>query len=200
MRSVGRMVTLVAAIAAITLRAGPAPACSGFDSVISVPYSELIGLADRIVLATLVDAVSVEPDIPEQPEPLSVDKMLKLVEKGQSTHMYRFSVKGTLKGESKEHVTIEIVGRSHQSESSDFDEHTDYRFWLDNGGRLGVEADCSLRPGFEKGQDYLLILANERHRKSFELILSPNDAWLKEVRRVLAVSRLASENHALLRE
>ena len=159
--------------------------------MVSVPYSALIASAEQIVLATLVDVVVVEPDvIPERPEPLTREEMLDLVKQDQVSHTYRFAVREVIAGGKKKELSIETVGVSHHASDSDFDRHTDYRFWLDNGGRLGIESDCSLKPTFELGRDYLLVLGGERHRKGFELVVSRMTAWLSEVRRVVAIQGL----------
>lgn len=65
----------------------------------------------------------------------------------------------------------------------DFSAHHDQTFWRGDGGRLGINGDCSvIDPAFIPGKSYLILLGVKPDVKQFEQIGASGDRWLEFVR------------------
>ena len=58
-------------------------------------------------------------------------------------------------------------------------------------GRAFYDSACQLAVGFSTGQQYL-VFRDSFHPKGYELIVSPDDAWLKTVRNLVKSQSVAS--------
>ena len=66
---------------------------------------------------------------------------------------------------------------------TDFSAHHDKTFWRGDGGRLGINGDCSvIGPAFTPGKSYLILLGIKPDVKQFEQIGGRGDRWLEFVR------------------
>lgn len=66
---------------------------------------------------------------------------------------------------------------------TDFSAHNDQTFWRGDGGRLGINGDCSvIGPAFTPGKNYLMLLGAKPDVKQFEQIGERGDRWLEFVR------------------
>lgn len=68
---------------------------------------------------------------------------------------------------------------------TDYNQHTDERFWGNHFGRSPNDTDCEIHPSFSVGAIFLVFLEQPYHIKSFELIIRTHgdqkDVWLKWV-------------------
>jgi hypothetical protein len=80
---------------------------------------------------------------------------------------------------------------------TDYNHHTDERFWGNHFGRSPNDTDCKIRPSFSVGAIFLVFLERPYHIKSFELIIRTHgdqkDAWLKWVEDQVHLENTASE-------
>lgn len=68
---------------------------------------------------------------------------------------------------------------------SDFNGHRDIAFWDQGLTRQWNDTDCMMRPLFEPGETYLLII-DHPHWRAYELVRREDDLWLQAVRNLLA--------------
>lgn len=74
-----------------------------------------------------------------------------------------------------------------------FEAHTDPEFWNGRDGRLGVNPDCTvMRPAFNVGRRYLVLLGIAPDLKQFEEVAAERDRWLAHVERRLGPGRSPS--------
>lgn len=145
------------------------------------PYSELISSANAIYLAKLRNKEDFEEyiNVPKKVR----EKLPSYGNQKRNFTRYSFEITESIYGDKKDEILLEYLASQYES-GGDFDSHTDYRFWLDNNGRLKLRRDCNLDYSFEIGKVYLLILTNSAHVKMFEKIESMGDPWLIEVKRI----------------
>jgi hypothetical protein len=112
--------------------------------------------------------------------------------KGRPSVKYTFATLEALKGAPAPEFSLEVwLWYPHASSgpADDFDHHRDPA-WRMNGGRVGeVDPDCEVSPRFELGARYLLFVEKPWHVLGFEQISAGDDAWLAEVRRLIAERR-----------
>lgn len=105
--------------------------------------------------------------------------------------IYEFAVLEDLKGHGRKKIYFYIDEReSGYVEDSDFNGHSDFKFWKDRGGRLRYGSDCDLDYNFVRGSRYLALLGGEYGVKSFETVNDEKDEWYLEVKNKLRYIRL----------
>ncbi|WII72745.1 hypothetical protein QJS83_02530 [Bdellovibrio sp. 22V] len=91
-----------------------------------------------------------------------------------------FKVIERIKGKKRE--KFQVPALITEETGTDFKAHTLESFWSKSGGRGQIEPSCEIVPNFQKGKKYLVFLDKPYHLKSFELIETDGDVWLKKVR------------------
>jgi hypothetical protein len=131
------------------------------DWKVLVKRTNDIALAEVIEVTTVGQAVAIDP---------------------QGNTIYKLKVIETLKG--KADPTFNLVGDiTDAGQDTDFSKHKSKSFWnRGSAGRSPIRPDCVIPPTFKKGERYLVFLTKPYHFKSFELIKSDGDEWLKKVR------------------
>lgn len=98
---------------------------------------------------------------------------------------YSFHVDEVLKGEPKHQLLIEVNNALPGALKLDI-RHDVLRFWLDKQyGAVNVDSDCKIRPSFNLGYQYILVLSENATVKSYEFVASVDNKWLKFVRNQL---------------
>lgn len=156
-------------------------ACLTANGNLYKPYSELIGNADAIYLVKLRNKEDFKEDI-DIPKKV-IEKLPSYESQKRTFTRYSFEIMESIYGEEKDEIRLEFLAPLYNSDEN-FDNHTNYRFWLDHNGRLKLRSDCSLDYSFELGEVYVLILSNHAHVKMYEKIKSKDDPWLVEVKRI----------------
>jgi len=75
------------------------------------------------------------------------------------------------------------------SNEETFDDHRDYRFWIEDIARTYYTPDCRITPTFEAGGTYLIFADLPYTIRSFEKIDRLDDLWLSVVRRTIVDNR-----------
>lgn len=97
-----------------------------------------------------------------------------------------FEVNDVLKGSQWSNFILQGKAATPDKLGNDFNKHNDLQFWAYlNTGNFFRDKDCNLYGYFERGRQYLIFLDKPFHPKSFELISSQDDGWLKEVKKQL---------------
>lgn len=147
----------------------------------------------KILLSSIFCVLLVAPTVSfgcfaPKPEQVAVAEVLikrtkdiYLAEAVQSSNgKIDFRVVERLKG--KNRTAFSISGLLTDEASTDFKGHKLESFWSKSGGRGQIEPSCEIVPSFQKGKKYVIFLDKPYHVKSFELIESDSDTWLKKVR------------------
>jgi hypothetical protein len=128
------------------------------------PHAEVVDEAKQIFLAEVVGSQSVHRVV-QAFEPV----------------IYRLKIIRTFRGNVND--TTYLYGDAYLKDIWDttFENHTEAWFW-NNGGRMGVDGDCTLAtPAFLIGKHYLLLLGGLEDTKQFERIDTDDDQWLRYV-------------------
>jgi hypothetical protein len=175
---------LAAALALALLSAAPGhAACTTPPASAHSPVAELVARTATIVLA---EARTAE-------ERFRVTTTTPSGElKGRPSVKYTFATLEALKGAPAPEFSLEVwLWHPHAGAGAvdDFDHHRDPA-WRELGGRVGeVDPDCEVSPRFVPGAHYLLFVEKPWHVLGFEQISTRDDAWLAEVRRLVADGR-----------
>jgi len=106
----------------------------------------------------------------------------------------KFRVIDVLKGTVPEQLPIDCRLAGAGNWMTHFSGHSDAKFWLQRGGRLGIKSDCTLiPPAFEIGHYYLLLLGGAPDTKQFEELASPFDKWLLFIQKQITRSKLDAQ-------
>lgn len=67
-----------------------------------------------------------------------------------------------------------------------FNNHNDIQFLVySDTGNFSRDENCNIYGHFEEGRKYLLFVDQPKHPRSFEVIESPSDAWLLEIKKLI---------------
>lgn len=115
--------------------------------------------------------------------PLRLQDVISDIRRPRDKILYQFEVQRAFRGNefSSFELMFEETSRPSALQNDDFNHHSDEVFWSATGGRTGIEADCQIRPSFEVGSTYLVLLGPDIHVKAFEKIEGRNDRWLSFV-------------------
>lgn len=83
------------------------------------------------------------------------------------------------------HGFLEVRNNVTGEIQTDFGAHSSDQFWQVNAGGAPQGTDCLAHPAFAAGQRYLVFLGAQ-HVRGYELILEEDDAWLAQVRHLIA--------------
>lgn len=107
---------------------------------------------------------------------------------------YTFHTVKTIKGQAE--ATFKIIGRPlAQGWMSNFNHHSDEKFWNSSIGRHTYDSDCKIYPRFAVGATFLVFLDTPYHNKSFEYIVrtrgnsETKDKWLQYVEKQVKDNR-----------
>ena len=105
---------------------------------------------------------------------------------GDGLYTVEFEVSDVLKGSQWSNFILQGKPTTPDKLGNDFNKHGDLQFWAYlNTGNFFRDKDCNLYGYFERGRQYLIFIDKPFHPKSFELISSQEDSWLKEVKKQL---------------
>lgn len=97
-----------------------------------------------------------------------------------SNGKFDFKVLEKIKGKIRDKFQVRAL--ISDETGTDYNSHKLESFWSKSGGRMQVEPSCEIIPNFQKGKKYLVFLDKPYHLKSFEIIVTDGDEWLKKVR------------------
>lgn len=164
-----------------------ASACFTAPSDYYRPYSQVIREADLIFLGRVKSIEEIKTD---GAKTSTLKDLLDAASQPyEGNRRFEFEIVELLKGKIDEE-SIFIKGIDSQSGPiQDYNKHTDYQFWLDVGGRIKSSSNCLLLPNFHHYNEYLIIMGEKNSYKSYEVIRSSEDAWLKEVKLMLRLDQ-----------
>jgi len=94
-------------------------------------------------------------------------------------YKYIFLVKQTLQGVNKKKISVN-VDNSLPGGIRNIEQHANIDFWLNPAfGGTKVDSDCKVRPSFNLGREYLVVLGGNETVKNYELIINKEDRWFK---------------------
>lgn len=162
-------------------------ACASIPQYYSRPYSEVISDSKTIYLAKVKSKteINVKNDAYS-----NLEELIDNASNNSVNNMrYEFEIIEYIKGYKPSKFFYKLGLQASNDNNGDFNGHTDYKFWLDNGGRVKASPDCAIRPNFIVGKVYLIIENTHDSYKSYEEINLNNDAWLSEVRMRLKIQK-----------
>lgn len=179
------------------LNVSPASACFQIPPQYIIPAEDLILGADAVYRALAVGAEltpKATDDLNNQGDnglnSANLDELLKSVRTSEQIPLegdirYDFRVLDTLYGLDEKEISVFSKVSTYDYVARNYDHHSEQEFWTNSGGRSEVESDCSIKPRFDIGKVYLIIMAKNPHVKAFEKINTSNDHWLVYVRDAL---------------
>ena len=97
-------------------------------------------------------------------------------------HSFNFNVLQVFKGPNRKQIEL-FVDASLWGNIQYFEKHEAVKFWLKPySAGMFVNSDCKLRPNFNVGYEYLVLLGEKDNIRSYEIINSPDDYWLNYIK------------------
>ena len=100
--------------------------------------------------------------------------------------VFTFTTNRVLKGTAPQ--TFELPGyiaSNIEQYPKDHDGHLDPAFWAYDAATSIQPGDCIAYGIFQLGEQYLIFLRTESHRRAFEMVRSDQDLWYKAVMRLI---------------
>ncbi|MGH1440735.1 MAG: hypothetical protein ACRBBR_11515 [Cellvibrionaceae bacterium] len=149
---------------AITLISPIIVACQNLPAEQLWSSEELVNNTNSIVLAQAYKPQSVSGD----------------------TYITEFFVTEVLKGNQQNNFSLTGKLAYGKTGRNTFDNHNDIQFWAYSDlGNFSRDENCQVYGHFEEGRQYLLFVDQAKHPRSFELIESPSDGWLLEIKKII---------------
>ncbi len=101
-------------------------------------------------------------------------------------YITEFFVTEVLKGDQQSNFSLNGKLAYGKLGRNTFNNHNSMQFWVyANTGNYSRDNNCVIYGYFEEGRKYLIFVDQPNHPRSFELIESPSDAWLAEVKKII---------------
>ncbi|MEO0442292.1 MAG: hypothetical protein AAFZ92_00920 [Pseudomonadota bacterium] len=141
--------------------------CVNIPADQNASHQQLVERTDTIALATALAPQRINGDIYVIP--------FRVVERIKGSPPLRFEITGLRADDSQA--------------NADFNRHNDLKFWVyANTGNFKRTSDCNIYGYFRANRQYLVFIDKPHHPRSFELITADDDAWLAEVKKIVAES------------
>ncbi len=162
-----------------------------FEDNIRFTDNNYVYLAEPVYIYKIDKTLSVKNDTLDN----SLDSQLTRMVADMASEdeiFYVFEVIEVLTGKKRKHITLSFFSINNKNEkcelSNDFNGHSDSEFWETSLGRsimVNTPETHLLHSCFVIGEQYLLIGSRDFKQKSYELIKSSDDLWLKYIKKVI---------------
>jgi hypothetical protein len=152
------------AIAAFILATTNTFACTDIPANQLQSHQQLVARTSSIVVAQVISLQPINGDF----------------------NLVEFLVVDTLKGNQKSNFSLSGFPAKDKLGRYDYGQHRDLDFLVySNTGNFTRLDDCRVYGHFEQGRQYLIFIDQPHHPRSFEVISSPDDGWLAEIRNII---------------